>query len=100
MAENVEGVIYLLHFERPYRHAKHYIGWTADLMARLAAHRSGAGARLLAVLKSVGIGFECVRTWKGTRTLERRLKTLGGASRLCPVCSPGKDWGGFKKESA
>ncbi len=29
------GVIYMLHFDRPYRHAKHYVGWTADLLDRL-----------------------------------------------------------------
>jgi hypothetical protein len=30
MASNVQGVIYLLHFDRPYRHASHYTGRTAS----------------------------------------------------------------------
>ena len=29
------GVIYLLHFDQPYRHARHYTGWTEDLLDRL-----------------------------------------------------------------
>ncbi|MBB5085041.1 putative GIY-YIG superfamily endonuclease [Nonomuraea endophytica] len=31
------GTVYLLHFAQPYRHARHYLGWTTDLQARLAA---------------------------------------------------------------
>jgi hypothetical protein len=41
------GVIYLLHLERSYRHARHYLGLTEDLDQRLATHRAGAAARLL-----------------------------------------------------
>ena len=39
------GLIYLLHFDRSYRHARHYLGYTENLDARLAAHRAGAAAR-------------------------------------------------------
>ncbi len=28
------GLIYLLHFERSYHHARHYLGYTEDLEAR------------------------------------------------------------------
>lgn len=80
------GTIYLLHFDRPYRHARHYTGWTDDLPGRLACHRRGQGARLLAVLKDAGIGWELARTWKGPRARERRLKKMGGAARRCPMC--------------
>ena len=24
------GVVYLLHFDQPYQHARHYTGWTGD----------------------------------------------------------------------
>lgn len=80
------GVVYLLHFERPYRHAKHYTGWTTDLEARLAEHRAGRGARLLAVIGQAGIGWSLARTWDGTKGRERQLKRTGGASRRCPMC--------------
>ena len=80
------GTVYLLHFERPYAHARHYLGWTADLDFRLAEHAAGRGARLLAVITEAGIGFTLARTWPGTRARERQLKRQGGASRRCPLC--------------
>jgi hypothetical protein len=30
MASNVQGVIYLLHFDRPFGHARHYTGKPAS----------------------------------------------------------------------
>jgi predicted GIY-YIG superfamily endonuclease len=81
-----EGTVYLLHFDRPYRHARHYVGWAADLDARLVEHASGAGARLLAVVHAAGIGWTLARTWPGTRTRERQIKRQGGASWCCPMC--------------
>lgn len=80
------GTIYLLHFAEPYRHAAHYMGWTADLDARLAVHRSGSGARLMAVIDAAGISWELARTWQGPRARERALKNQGGHSRKCPLC--------------
>jgi len=80
------GVVYLLHFDQPYKHARHYTGWAADLDARLAKHDAGRGARLLAVVKDAGIGWTLARTWPGTRARERAIKNQGGASRHCPSC--------------
>jgi hypothetical protein len=82
----VAGTVYLLHFDRPYRHARHYIGWAKDLAARLAVHARGQGARLLAVIKAAGIGWRLARTWPGGRARERQIKRQGGASRCCPLC--------------
>lgn len=87
------GVIYLLHFERPYRHARHYSGWTEDLLDRLDAHARGRGARLMTVISRAGIGFVLVRTSEGTRTTERAIKNAGGAVRFCPLCTP-RPWNG------
>jgi predicted GIY-YIG superfamily endonuclease len=80
------GTVYLLHFDRRYAHAAHYTGWTADLQARLNEHATGHGARLLAVIRDAGIGWQLARTWPGTRHTERALKRQGGASRRCPLC--------------
>lgn len=83
------GTVYLLHFERPIsplHTCQHYLGWCLDLDARIAAHRSGAGARLTQVAVERGIGFEVVRTWPGSRTFERLLKARKDTPRLCPVC--------------
>jgi predicted GIY-YIG superfamily endonuclease len=81
-----EGTVYLLHFDRPYRHARHYVGWASDLDGRLEHHRKGTGARLMAVIAAAGIGFVLARTWPGDRTLERRIKNRHETPRLCPVC--------------
>ncbi|WP_433562312.1 hypothetical protein ACQP1O_33175 [Nocardia sp. CA-151230] len=83
--KDIPGTVYLLHFEHPFRHARHYTGWTTDLDARLAEHKAGRGARLLEVLRN-GIGWKLARTWSGTRGRERQLKREGGASRRCPKC--------------
>lgn len=80
------GVVYLVHFTRPYRHARHYTGWTADLESRLGEHQAGRGARLLQVITQAGIDWTLARTWQGTRERERQLKRQGGASRRCPIC--------------
>jgi predicted GIY-YIG superfamily endonuclease len=80
------GTVYLLHFDRPYGHARHYLGWTADLPSRLAEHAAGRGARLLEVVSQAGIGWQLARTWTGGRARERQLKRQGGASRCCPCC--------------
>lgn len=81
-------MIYLIHFDRPYHHARHYLGYCADgtLEMRLIRHRAGRGARLLAVLREHQIGWRVVRVLEGDRRLERRLK-VRGFGRLCPVCT-------------
>lgn len=81
------GTVYLIHFDKPFKHAKHYTGWAINLAARLDLHAAGQGARLLAVIKAEGIGWRLARTWENVdRNFERRLKVQGGAFRRCPMC--------------
>ena len=81
------SVIYLLHFERSYRHARHYLGWTEDLDRRLAEHRAGRGSPLVAAAVAAGIAFQLAATWPGNRTEERRLhRYKNSRARLCPIC--------------
>ena len=87
------GTVYLLHFDQPYCHARHYTGWTEDLLDRLERHARGCGARLMNVVSRAGIGFVLVRTCEGTRDTERSIKNSGGAVRFCPLCSP-RPWNG------
>lgn len=87
---SVQGNVYLLHFDEPYQHARHYIGWSENIEERLEAHRCGRGARLMEVVSSAGIGFQLARTWRGDRHLERKLKKRHNASQLCPICRAAK----------
>jgi hypothetical protein len=87
------GVIYMLHFDKPYQHARHYVGWTDDLLARLDRHASGTGARLLEVITQAGIGFTLVRVCEGTRRTERAIKNAHCTPRYCPACTP-RPWNG------
>jgi predicted GIY-YIG superfamily endonuclease len=79
--------VYLLHFERRYKHAGHYTGWASNIARRLEAHEAGRGARLLEVVTAAGIGWRLAAVYPGAdRAFERRRKGRGGASRWCPVC--------------
>lgn len=80
------GTVYLLHFDRPYKHAAHYTGWTTNLPDRLWQHEIGRGARLMEVVLLAGIGWQLARTWDADRAFERRLKNRHGASKYCPIC--------------
>jgi predicted GIY-YIG superfamily endonuclease len=82
------GVVYMLHFDHAYQHARHYVGWTEDLLDRMDAHATGHGARLVAVIWQAGIGFTLIRICQGTRHTERAIKNAGGAVRYCPACTP------------
>lgn len=85
-----QWVVYLIHFERPYYHARHYLGTTNDLEHRLQQHAKGTrsgGARLMEVVTQAGIAWWVARTWIGGRELERQLKSWKSGCRLCPLCS-------------
>jgi predicted GIY-YIG superfamily endonuclease len=85
------GTCYLLCWAAtPYKHAGHYLGWAADLDVRLAAHRAGNGARLIAVIMAAGIEWQLARTWPGTTEgHEKTLKDRNNRRALCPLCNPG-----------
>jgi predicted GIY-YIG superfamily endonuclease len=90
-----QGIVYLIHFEQPVGdpknprgQARHYLGWALDLDVRLAAHASGNGSRLMQVVGELGIRWRVVRTWEGSRELERQLKRQHNSPRLCPICNP------------
>lgn len=76
--------------DHPRGGAGHYLGSTTrELAGRLAEHRAGVGAKLLAAAVERGIGFDVVRTWDGGRDRERALKRLRNSPRLCPRHNPG-----------
>lgn len=89
-------IIYLLHFDTPYKHARHYLGCTTrPLRARLLEHASGNGARIMEVISQAGISWTLARTWKvpGRKwatgwAMERKLKSRHNSPLLCPICNP------------
>jgi predicted GIY-YIG superfamily endonuclease len=89
-----QGTIYLLHFDRPFGHARHYLGWARDLEARLAVHGKAHGSALLRAVAAAGIDWQLARTWPGDRYRERQLKDIGGHARKCPICRAEKATGG------
>lgn len=82
-----EGVCYLIHFDTPLAHARHYLGWTTNLPMRLEAHAKGNGSRIMEVINERGIGWQLARVWPGGRALERQLKRQKNSPRLCPICN-------------
>lgn len=89
-ADNL-GVIYLLHFDEPYQHARHYLGFCTSyegLDSRFEFHANGRGSHLLAAVTKAGIKWRLVRLWKGTRNDERHFKYNGASTPFCPICRP------------
>jgi predicted GIY-YIG superfamily endonuclease len=81
------GTVYVLHFDPPYRHAGHYIGWAQDADARIAQHVAGSGSPLVRAAVIAGSHVRVAATFAGSRYLERRLKRWHNTTaRVCPIC--------------
>ncbi len=81
------GTVYLVHFDRPYQHARHYLGWARNVKRRLAEHETGRGARLLAVVRAAGIGWQLARMWPGSRARERQIKPRAAMPANAPYAA-------------
>ena len=83
------GNVYLLHYEKPIRGKKHYLGFTMKKVAmRLQEHNSGWYGSQMTNL-AVQNGSECVlaRTWEGVSVqFEKKLKREKNLKRHCPIC--------------
>lgn len=82
--------IYVLHFDAPLSHARHYTGCTNHLPHRLLAHARGAGARLTRVLLDKQIPWQLAAAYRVSntemRTCERKIKDQHHGPRFCPLC--------------
>jgi hypothetical protein len=86
-------MIYILHIDPPLKHARHYVGWTADadVTRRVKEHLEQKGrrpSRLVGAALTAGCQVSLVASFEGTRDDERRLKNNGAATRYCPLCRP------------
>ncbi len=88
-------MVYLIHFDEPLGdrsnprgQARHYLGYTEDLDARMEAHRRGNGSAIMRAVSEAGISWRLVRTWPGGRDVEKKLKSQHNSPRFCPICQP------------
>src|SRR5260370_33735510 len=84
-----DSYVYLIHFNEPYKHARHYLGSTACLESRLQLHKNGNGARLMEVVTDAGIYWQVSSLWTcqaslEMRLLEPRVKHWHGSNQFCP----------------
>ena len=82
--------LYLLHFDSPFHHAKHYLGFVErheDVDKRIERHLNGHGSKLVAAVVRAGHHVRLARTWEeGSRDDERALKKQKNTPRYCPIC--------------
>ena len=92
LRHNVAGTVYVLHFDPPYRHAGHYVGWTeGDVCERIAVHLQGRGSPLIRAAVAASVDVQLAATYEGTRYLERRLKRWHNTGRFCAICRDRRD---------
>lgn len=89
---------YLIHFDTPYKHAQHYMGYTSrSARARFAEHLTGSDVALVRAARDAGITMRLARIWgKEGRAFESRHKyrapgqhrhgTKRSLRPLCPIC--------------
>lgn len=86
------GFIYILHFAEPIHHARHYVGCSTGLLARMETHAKGLGANLTRVALARAIPWKLsavgVCTVEQMRCFERNLKNWHGAEEHCSCCTP------------
>ncbi len=89
------GTVYMLHFTRPYYHARHYLGFATKLERRLINHLSGRGSPLVRAVVEAGIEVFLARRWdQVTSKLERRGHDDSGYRlATCPICSGPRAYG-------
>lgn len=83
----LDGCVYLIHFDTPYKGAGHYLGWAHDFDARMLRHAKGHGSNLIKVIQKAGITWQVVRIWEpASPKVEAELKRYRNNRRLCPLC--------------
>jgi len=82
-------MVYILHFEEPYYHARHYVGYTEDTGRRFKEHFNchSSGSPLIQAALEAGIKITVSRIYfDGGRELERKIKKSHHTHRFCPIC--------------
>lgn len=80
-------MVYILHFNKPYKRCRHYVGYSTDPETRLVEHKTGKGSPLVKAVHDAGIEIQlCIIDKIGTRKSERRIKNQKNSMRFCPIC--------------
>lgn len=83
----IDGV-YLLHLDPPYKHARHYLGYSDDIARRFREHQTGRGSALTEAAVAAGCELSIVRVWPGyDKNDEWRLRCQHNNPRMCPICN-------------
>lgn len=84
------SAVYVLHFDPPFRHAEHYIGFTEhpDVATRIHEHlKTKGGSPLVRAAVAAGCRIEIAHVFVGAdRKFERRIKNRADVSRWCRLC--------------
>ena len=83
-------MIYLIHFQTPFMHCKHYLGYCADdrLEKRIYEHFNAPRVALMQMIKRKGIPWEVARLMEGGRDREAHLKyQIKKIAPYCPICT-------------
>lgn len=92
----MDSMVYILHFDKPFGHARHYVGYCKDARFndRMEEHKQGRSGFMKRV-HDAGIAWQVVATFPGaTENFERRIKTVWkNTTRICPICSGGHEVG-------
>lgn len=83
--------VYVLHFDPPFRHARHYVGYTPEATAerRVQEHLdcSAKGSPLVKAALNVGCKVTLAHEFPGAgRDFERWLKTRRDTAKWCGCC--------------
>jgi len=80
----MKKTVYLIHFDKPYKHARHLIGVA---YGDVAQHIKHSGSPLMRAVNDAGITWRIAQLWKNApEDLESKLRGRGDASRICPIC--------------
>src|SRR5437868_7287179 len=90
------GEVYLFHFNAPLGNlsnpraqARHYLGFTDDLDARIKKQLAGKGAKLVAAALRQGLIFELYH-WPAPLATEKLIKRRKETHVFCPACCAAK----------
>lgn len=86
------GEVYIIHFDKKYKHCQHYIGFTTiGVKNRIAKHKAGNGAALLRALNTHGVSYNVSVIFPNVpQEFEFKLKSWKNSKKICPICKYNK----------